>query len=119
MEREMKNDKHMEHERKNEKSMEREMKNGKSMERNRKNESEGMCWRLKRWRYGMRPAARAWEADYSEKLAEFGMAKGKSAPTVFYDEGRDLRCVVRGDDFTALGPSESLGWFRAIVQQWM
>ncbi len=48
----------------------------------------------------MRPAASAWEADYSEKLAEFGVAKSKSAPTAFYDEGRDLRCVVRGDDGT-------------------
>lgn len=26
----------------------------------------GLCWRLKRWLYGMRPAARAWEEDYAE-----------------------------------------------------
>ena len=24
---------------------------------------DGRCWRLKRWIYGMRPAAQAWEAD--------------------------------------------------------
>ena len=65
--------------------------------------STGMWWRLNRWLYGMRPAASAWEADYSEKLSKFGMTKGKSAPTVFYDEGRDLRCVVHGDDFSFLG----------------
>ncbi len=35
-------------------------------------------------------------------VAEFGMMKGKSAPTVFYDPDRDLRCLVRGDDFSFL-----------------
>ena len=24
---------------------------------------DGRCWRLKRWLYGMRPAAKSWEAD--------------------------------------------------------
>ena len=69
----------------------------------------GMCWRLKRWLYGMRPAASAWEADYSEKLVLFGMKKGVSAPTVFFDPNRELRCVVHGDDFTFLGWEVDLG----------
>ena len=68
----------------------------------------GMCGRLRRWLYGMRPAASAWEQDYSEKLAEVGMAKGRSAPTAFYDKDRCLRCVVHGDDFTFLGWEEHL-----------
>ncbi len=67
----------------------------------------GACWRPQRWLCGMRPAASALEANYSVKPAEFGMMKGKSAPTVFYDRGRDLRCVVRGGDFTFLGWSET------------
>ena len=54
----------------------------------------GRCWKLKRWLYGMRPAASAWESDYSEKLDEFGMKKGCAVPTAFFDESRDMRCVA-------------------------
>ena len=35
----------------------------------------GQCVRLKRWLYGMRPAASAWEKDYSEKLMALGFVK--------------------------------------------
>jgi hypothetical protein len=35
-------------------------------------EAEGKCGRLKRWLYGMRPAAQAWEKDYSHRLQEEG-----------------------------------------------
>ena len=68
----------------------------------------GYCGRLKRWLYGMRPAASAWEADYTERLHMFGMEKGVSVPTAFYHEGRQLRCIVHGDDFTFLGWQEDL-----------
>ena len=70
--------------------------------------SGSRCWRLMRWLYGMRPAASAWEADYSIKLAEVGLAKGVANPTVFHNPVNDLRCVVHGDDFTFLGWEEDL-----------
>ncbi len=63
---------------------------------------EGMRWRLKRRLYGMRPAASAWEADYSDKLGALGMAKGLANSTAFYHPGKEVRCVVHGDDFTFL-----------------
>ncbi len=31
-------------------------------------EQEGKCARLKRWLYGMRPAAQAWEEDYTATM---------------------------------------------------
>ena len=61
---------------------------------------DGRVWRLRRWLYGMRPAARAWEDDFSSNLESVGFARGKSAPTVFYREATGCRCVVHGDDFT-------------------
>ncbi len=63
----------------------------------------GRCGRLNRWLYGMRPAASAWEKDFTDKLKAMGFKAGKSAPTVVFDEGRGSRCVVHGDDFTFLG----------------
>ena len=49
---------------------------------------EGQCGRLRRWLYGMRQAASAWERDYSEKLVAMGFEKGIAAPTVFFLEGK-------------------------------
>ena len=63
----------------------------------------GTCSRLKRWLYGMRQAASAWERDFVEKLAEIGMVSGKSSPVVFHDPKTGVRAVVHGDDFTFLG----------------
>ena len=63
---------------------------------------DGRVWRLRRWLYGMRPAAQAWEDDYSAKLGSLGFVRGKSAPTVFYRSATGCRCVVHGEDFTFL-----------------
>ena len=43
------------------------------------------CARLRRWLYGMRPAASAWEKDCAEKLEGEGFCRGASAPTVFHN----------------------------------
>ena len=34
------------------------------------------CWRLRRWLYGMRSAASAWEKHCSKTLRDMGFAKG-------------------------------------------
>ena len=60
----------------------------------------GMCGRLRRWLYGMRPAAKAWEEDYAAKLVKEGYKRGVAAPTVFQEEVGDVSLVVHGDDFT-------------------
>jgi len=69
---------------------------------------EGQCGRLRRWLYGMRQAASAWERDYSEKLVAMGFEKGIAAPTVFFWKSKGIRCVVHGDDFTFTGTREDL-----------
>ena len=35
----------------------------------------GTCGRLSRWLYGMRPAASAWERDFTEKLGKLGKVR--------------------------------------------
>jgi len=74
--------------------------------------------KLKRWLYGMRPAAQAWENDYVEHFKEVGLARGKAAPTVFYDPVSQLRCVVHGDDFTFLGYEDELMKIKEHMQGW-
>ena len=84
----------------------------------------GKVWRLRRWLYGMRPAANAWEADCTQKLESVGFVRGKSAPTVFFREATGCRCVVHGGDFTFLSFEEDVrkivkdmkGWYDIKVR---
>ncbi len=65
--------------------------------------------RLRRWLCGMRPAAKAWEGDYSKKLGEdAGFLKGRAVPSMFFNPCSGVRLVVWGDDFTFLGRKKHL-----------
>jgi hypothetical protein len=85
---------------------------------------EGFCAQLKYWLYGMRPAARAWEEEYACKLEATGYIRGRSVPTVFFNEEKGVHGAVHGDDFTFLGYDEDLdeleeslkGWFELKVR---
>ena len=79
---------------------------------------EGRCGRLRKWLYGMRPAASAWERDYTEKLESIGLMRGRSAPTVFFNSETLVRCVVHGDDFTFMGPGEELKLITKAMKGW-
>jgi hypothetical protein len=78
----------------------------------------GKCGRLKRWLYGMRPAASAWEDDYAKNLEEDGFVRGMAAPTAFYNPGTGTRCVVHGDDFTFLGRDADLRRMSKRMAEW-
>jgi hypothetical protein len=79
---------------------------------------QGMCGRLLRWLYGMRPAAKAWEEDYAGRLAGIGFTRGRAAPTVFFHPEWQVRLVVHGDDFTATGTQKHLDMLRAAMSEW-
>ncbi len=80
--------------------------------------SSGRCGRLKKWLYGMRPAASAWEKDYADHFAEVGFVQGLSAPTVFFHPFTLVRCVVLGDDFTFLGYEDELRKIESHMREW-
>jgi hypothetical protein len=65
----------------------------------------------------MRPAASAWEKDYSDKLLVLGFKKGVAAPTVFFCESKNVRCVVHGDDFTFAGKKSDLMMIAKALQE--
>lgn len=77
----------------------------------------GRCRRLRKWLYGMRPAANAWEEDFSGKLAGMGLKAGKSSSVVFCDVEREVRCVVHGDDFTFLAYEDDLERLRVAMSE--
>jgi hypothetical protein len=78
----------------------------------------GMCGQLNSWLYGMRPAAQAWEREYTEKLSSVGFDRGRAAPTAFYNAKTQVRGVVHGDDFTFLGYEADLDRLTADMKSW-
>jgi hypothetical protein len=79
---------------------------------------EGKCGRLKRWLYGMRPAAQAWQRDYTARLVGAGFVRGRASNVIFYHEAWGVRAVVHGDDFTFMGEKRELIEVRKLMQEW-
>ncbi len=48
-------------------------------------------------------------------MTEAGFIQGAYIACVFYHDQKNLRVVVRGDDFTVSGGSKGLDWFTGVV----
>ena len=65
--------------------------------------------RLKRWLYGMRPAAKARQEHYATRLTkEGGFRRGISVATLFWQPRWEVSLVVHGDDFHGVGSGAAL-----------
>ena len=80
--------------------------------------AKGKVGKLRRWLYGFRRAAAAWEAHYANKLEEVGFSRGLATPVSFYYEENDVNLVVHGDDFTFTGDDASLRWVEELMSKW-
>ena len=67
--------------------------------------------------YGARDAAQNWADAYMRFMESVGFVKGKASSCTFWHERKEIRVVVHGDDFTALGWQENLDWFWKKIQE--
>lgn len=72
-----------------------------------------MRWKLKRWLYGMRPAARVWEEDYPERFESEWMNRGLQR-----HRARGARALAHGEDFVVAVPREHARCFRDKMREW-
>ena len=79
----------------------------------------GFYGRLKRWLYGMRGAAQAWEECYTHELASVDFLEGTSSPAVFYNPSTEMRLVVHGDNFTFLGYGDDVEIMKTQIAGWL
>ena len=77
----------------------------------------GYCGRLKRCLYGTRDASARWEAFLASELKKHGFVQGVASPCCFYHPGRDLRCMVHGDDVVFVGPDIDLAWAEKVMEE--
>ena len=64
----------------------------------------------------MRESASNWEEAYSTFLESLGFAKGKASTCCFYNDSRQIRNMVHGDDFVAVGREKDLLWMKSQLQ---
>ena len=67
--------------------------------------------------YGTRDAGKLWQDTYTVVMEALGFKAGESTPCIFWNEERQLMCVVHGDDFTTLGLDEDLKFFETAIQE--
>ena len=52
-------------------------------------------------------------AEVYRELARLGFKRGISSPCIFWHVEKRIRLVVHGDDFTVLGHTGALDWFKS------
>ena len=78
----------------------------------------GACGKLVHWLYGFRPAAQAWENHYAGNLREIGFKRGTMSPVSFWNESKEVACLVHGDDFTFVGDDAGLDVVEEKMKEW-
>ena len=74
-----------------------------------------MCGQLLRHMYGTRAAADRWQEECSTFLVRVGFRQRPGNPNVSFQETRCISVSVHGDDFTASGLADELGWYERRI----
>jgi hypothetical protein len=75
-----------------------------------------ICGQLLQSLYGTRDASSNWEREYSRVLTNGGFVKGIASPCHFWHQPWDIRLLVHGDDFFAVGPMGGLERFERFMR---
>jgi hypothetical protein len=75
-----------------------------------------LCGQLLQSLYGTRDASSNWEREYSRALTSSGFVKGVASPCHFWHQPWDVRLLVHGDDFFAVGPMQGLEKFERFMR---
>ena len=67
--------------------------------------------------YGTRDASANWEAEYTRTMVNGGFVRGHSSPCHFFHRAWDVRVLVHGDDFVAVGPRKGLDRYQKLMEE--
>ena len=66
----------------------------------------GACGKLEKTMYGTLDAAERWGEHYASTLVSAGFVRGAASPCHFHHPGKDVWCLVHGDDFVVVARQE-------------
>ena len=62
--------------------------------------------------YGTRNASANWQEEVSMCMTEWGFITGRYNPCMYHHPGKQILCLVHGDDFVSVGSPEKLRWLK-------
>jgi len=65
---------------------------------------------------GTRVAAANFQKEVTKTMKKIGFKVGKYNPCTYYHAGRDLICLVHGDDFVTCGSKSNCEWLKSCLQ---
>ena len=71
---------------------------------------------LQRCMYGTRDTGSICEDTYASAIKRIGFKRGRASPCCFFDPVSQIRLVVHGDDFTAVGTRKALDKYEKQLQ---
>ena len=66
--------------------------------------------------YGPRDVARGWQEALSEHLVANGFIRGRGFPSFFFHPGRQIKTLVRGDDYVSSVKRHDLDWLQCVLE---
>ena len=62
--------------------------------------------------YGTRDAAMNWQEEVARCMRKWGFRRGRYNPCMYWNREKNLKVLVHGDDFVAVGKREDAGWLK-------
>ena len=73
--------------------------------------------KLKASLYGTRDATMNWQEEVAKCMLLWGFRTCKFNPCLYMHPGRELLCLVHGDDFVCVGSSSNLVWLKGQLEE--
>ena len=77
--------------------------------------SQEVVGKLKASLYGTRDASMNWQEEVSKCMTQWGFKTCKFNPCLYMHSGREMMCLVHGDDFVCVGSSINLAWLKSML----
>ncbi|MDA8583520.1 hypothetical protein N9L68_04785 [bacterium] len=76
-----------------------------------------MVGRLRSILYGTRDAATHWQEEVAKEMIKARFKRGKYIPCLYFQEGRNLRTFLHGDDIATVGTKEEVKWLKDVLEK--
>ena len=79
--------------------------------------SQEIVGKLKASLYGTRDASTNWQEEVAKCMVKWGFEICKYNPCLFHNSGRNMLCLVHGDDFVCVADTDDLKWLKEQLSQ--
>ena len=79
--------------------------------------TQGTVGKLLASLYGTRDASMNWQEEVAQCMTQWGFRTCKFNPCLYMHDGREMMCLVHGDDFVCVSSSANLVWLKSRLSE--